>query len=188
MIVGNKIEYFLNAVYYGFYIGECKQVHFVSIFLDRLVLKLVRSVVSRKKWIHFLRTWVTIKPVHDNMMYGADSGIASHLATIFFSGLGVAYFSIISFLLFGIILSNGMVNELGKMGRYLILGVPILLGYIPIYLLVFTDDNYKQYFKRFNKRTKAWKRTWLIRSFLFGVGGIVFLLIGVFLAIKIAFV
>lgn len=53
-----------------------------------------------------------------------------------------------------------------------ILIAPIWLCYIPAYRAVFTNYNYLEYYKKFEKMDKMWHRKWAIITWVFCVGSI----------------
>ena len=60
----------------------------------------------------------------------------------------------------------------------LVFGVPIAIGYIPVYRVVFIDNIYLRYYKRFENEDEVWHKKWKWITIAFCIGGILTSVIG----------
>ena len=104
---------------------------------------------------------------------GYHIGWANHWFGYFYSGYPV----VLSFILSGIVFRYwGMVN---KIIILCIIGIPILICYIPAYKAVFSNDIYLKYFKEFEKEDEQWHKKWKRRTWLFCIGGSLMTIVGI---------
>ena len=71
---------------------------------------------------------------------------------------------------------------LDTMFFWLLIALPIGLGYIPAYKAVFSNDRYLKYFKQFEKEDNLWLKKWKRIMMVFCVGSIVAIILGIFVA------
>ena len=61
-----------------------------------------------------------------------------------------------------------------------------VIGSIPLRKLVFKDDRYLKYFKKFEKESKQWHRKWMWRTVAFCLGSLLSVAFGIYLCFACA--
>ena len=78
-------------------------------------------------------------------------GLVNHFFGYCYSG----YFLFLSFILLGI--KDVFFDIDNKIVTLLLMGLPILVGYIPAYKAVLSNDVYLNYYKKFEKKDARWQ-------------------------------
>ena len=94
-----------------------------------------------------------------------------------FGYLWSAYAGFFSFILMGIMARLSI--RLSGIYEILILILPVAVGYLPIYLYVFKDDQYLKYFREFEKKGKDWQKKWKRVALWFMIGALPTLFLGI---------
>ena len=68
---------------------------------------------------------------------------------------------------------------------FIVLGIPLAIGYLPAYKAVFSHDRYLIFFKQFERNDKKWHRKWKIRSIIFCAASIIATVLGFLLMVAI---
>ena len=88
------------------------------------------------------------------------------------------YFSFFSFILLGI--KDVFFDIDNKIVTLLLMGLPILVGYIPAYKAVLSNDVYLNYYKKFEKKDARWQRKCKWMAVAFCIGGFLTMILGLF--------
>ena len=70
-------------------------------------------------------------------------------------------------------------GDMHNITTLILLALPVVLGYIPAYKAVFTNDRYLKYFKQFEKEDERWHRKWKRITLVFEIGSIVSSFLGI---------
>lgn len=182
MNIRNKLEYTLNAVYFGTYLINKNKARFFSLYFDKILFTILKFILPRKRWFKMFRYWVKQSRIADDFFKDPNNGLCSHLAMVWYGGVSTCYFIPITFLSWGIIDTTGINNVMSEFGQNILAFTPTVLGYILfVDRLVFRKDKYLKYSKKFMKKDRRWKRFWMKMSFLYSIGGFAFLILGVLL-------
>lgn len=173
-------EYFLNAIHYclwlidrnfGNYIGNI-----VSILLSPIP-KLFFTKEYQKKCEERLKQ---SQNDYDRIFYNKETGFhisrTHHLFGYFYS----CYPGYLSLVLLGIYFRS--CDELNFIIFWILIGLPIALGYIPAYKAVFVKNNYFKYFKKFEKEDEHWHKKWKRITIVFCIGSMLSTLLGILTA------
>ena len=175
----NRFEYFLNAVHYCIY----KEEVWSNRLLEKIVWKcflVVSKLFSKESYYFKRRNKFRKDSNYQDYMYGQKAGqsigLAHHLFGSFYSG----YSGFFSLTLLGIYFKS--CREFNYLFFWLLIALPIGLGYIPAYKAVFSNDRYLKYFKQFEKEDNLWLKKWKRIMMVFCVGSIVAIILGIFVA------
>ncbi len=67
----------------------------------------------------------------------------------------------------------------------LLIAIPVIPCDIKTHKMVFTNDRYLKYFKKFEKKDEAWHKKWKRRTLLFSIGSIIAFVLGIAAAFAI---
>lgn len=82
-----------------------------------------------------------------------------------------------AFVILGLLSKNDI--YLKGLLAWIVLLIPMALGYIPAYMAVFYKDRYLKYYKIFEKKDAKWHKKWKHISNAFCIGGILMFILGV---------
>ena len=173
----SRFAYSLNAIHYCIWLNDIKFGDFLRKFSGAF-MSLVLTICFTKKFKRRQEERMAKMQKIMNKFYydkevGYHIGWANHWFGYFYSGYPV----VLSFILSGIVFRYwGMVN---KIIILCIIGIPILICYIPAYKAVFSNDIYLKYFKEFEKEDEQWHKKWKRRTWLFCIGGCLMTIVGV---------
>ena len=95
-----------------------------------------------------------------------------------FGGAYASYFLFFSGILLGI--KDVFFDVDNKIVTLLLIGLPILVGYIPAYKAVLSNDVYLNYYKKFEKKDAQWQRKCKWMAVAFCIGGFLTMILGLF--------
>jgi len=157
---------FLNKMHYGIF----------RLLLDqnerdnKLILKITpqkykdiskRNIMNSRKFYYDKKEGFTVLFTH-------------HL----FGGAYASYFLFFSGILLGI--KDVFFDVDNKIVTLLLIGLPILVGYIPAYKAVLSNDVYLNYYKKFEKKDAQWQRKCKWMAVAFCIGGFLTMILGLF--------
>ena len=160
-----SFEYCLNAIHYCMGILESKFSGFIDVILYNSILLFTKiflpSNIREKAAIHIAETNRVIK--------SARQGVIETSASDSFGYIYSGYPEILSFILVAISWKIRGVDM--DAFTYILIALPIIIGYIPAYKAVYSHDKYRRYFGLFSKESRQWHRKWIWRTILFIFGG-----------------
>lgn len=168
------------------FLSVCRMYQNISKFVDKILFAIIPLLLPKKISEKYLRDYKQNLNIYNTLCYNPTNGICTVVATNKFGWITASFFSPFSFILAIIIYLTGKNESINPFIFFIILGLPILIGYIPIYRLVFRNDKNIRYVKKFLKKDLAWKKYWLRASRLYSFLGLIFFILGILLAIKIA--
>lgn len=176
--MSGKFEYFLNAIHYCMWLIDIKLGNFdrrIVIRIRSFILKHLCTNERRRKYEEFMNKE---QEKIDEFFYDQENGFHIEWANHWFGYFYCGYPSLLSFTMVGI--ADKLLGGINAFEFIIFYGIPIGLCYIPAYRAVFSKDKYLKYFKRFKKKDKRWHRKWECITFLFLIGSIAFILLGIF--------
>ncbi|MEE3416828.1 MAG: hypothetical protein VZR53_15845 [Prevotella sp.] len=178
-----KFEYFLNAVHYCIYLHEIREHEFFDKYFGVPFNRMLDFFMSEEKKRRFRLNQQKNKKNVDDFFYSKDFGTCIGWAHHFFGFFSTCYFLFIGFVLLGLLSKLYGVDEVLGDGfvRMLVLGIPIIIGYIPLYKAVFSNDVYLKYFREFEKKDEKWHRKWKWITAAFVILSVVAFFSGVFI-------
>ena len=166
----NKTYYnmkeFLNKMHYGIFYFLLDQ----NERDNKLILKITpqkykdiskRNIMNSRKFYYDKKEGFTVLFTH-------------HL----FGGAYASYFLFFSGILLGI--KDVFFDVDNKIVTLLLIGLPILVGYIPAYKAVLSNDVYLNYYKKFEKKDARWQRKCKWMAVAFCIGGFLTMILGLF--------
>ncbi len=182
----SKLEYFLNAIHYCLWLNEKKFGNFAGRVVETLLAPIPKylftKVYKEKYYKRLPKEQKKVVSFFNNRENGYYIGRANH----WFGYLYSSYFVFFSFLLMPFIFKAG--GDMHNITTLILLALPVVLGYIPAYKAVFTNDRYLKYFKQFEKEDERWHRKWKRITLVFEIGSIVSIFLGIGAAFFIAIV
>ena len=181
---------FLNKIHYGLF-------HFqlaVDSKLNSILLKITPKKKERVVQAKISETESFMKSFHMGLVnhcfgycyagyfsFFSFSSVSSFVPSI--SSTSSAYFSFFSLILLGVmkIYFHIEVTTL----ELVIFAIPIVIGYIPMYKVVFVNDRYLCFYKEFKKKNVQWHKKWKRIAMLFCVGGFLTMVIGAFILLNL---
>lgn len=161
----------LNKIHYGIYLIYLG-VHFK---LEHLQQK----VVPQKRKENFRNNIVK----HHKIICNPQNSPYIYFARYSFDYFCAGYFGLLSFPLSGIATVYFHIED--NVLILIIFAIPVLIGCIPAERVVFSNDRYLGYFKRFSKENASWHRKWRWIAVAFCLGSILFSVLGCLLMIVI---
>ena len=173
----SRFAYFLNAIHYCIWLNDIKLGVFLRKFSSAFISLVLTICFTKKFKRRQEERMAKMQKIMNKFYYdkevGYHIGWANHWFGYFYSGYPV----VLSFILSGIVFRYwGMVN---KIIILCIIGIPILICYIPAYKAVFSNDIYLKYFKEFEKEDEQWHKKWKRRTWLFCIGGSLMTIVGI---------
>mgnify|MGYP005610204985 FL=1 len=153
---------FLNKMHYGLF-------HFqlaVDSKLNSILLKITPKKKERVVQAKISETESFMKSFH--------MGLVNHCFGYCYAG----YFSFFSFILLGVMKIYFHIED--TMLELVIFAIPIVIGYIPMYKVVFVNDRYLCFYKEFKKKNVQWHKKWKRIAVLFCIGGFLAMVVGAF--------
>lgn len=173
----SKLEYFLNAIHYCLWLNEKKFGNFAGRVVETLLAPIPKylftKVYKEKYYKRLPKEQKKVVSFFNNRENGYYIGRANH----WFGYLYSSYFVFFSFLLMPFIFKAG--GDMHNITTLILLALPVVLGYIPAYKAVFTNDRYLKYFKQFEKEDERWHRKWKRITLVFEIGSIVSIFLGI---------
>ena len=174
----SKFEYFLNAVPYCLWLRENKREYICGRIVETLLSPIPKLFFTKKyKKKYYEQYLPEANAKSDELFHDKKTGFNIGWAQRRF---GYIYSFYPGF--FSCILAAFGFKYFGYINYYVTLlwvAIPIILGYIPAYKAVFTNDRYLKYFKKFEKKDEAWHKKWKRRTTLFIIGGTTMVLLGI---------
>ena len=185
IIDDSKFKYFLNAIHY------CMWLHFLKFeekndkIFNCLFSQILKYFFTQKYKTNFYSNLGRVQNDVAQFYNDKRSGFCISWASHWFGYAYSCYPAVISFVLFGVILrfSDDLGNNIAI--QILILAVPIVLCYIPLYRAVFFHDRYLEYFKEFEKKNTQWLNKWKKITLIFCIGAIISIIFGITIAFVI---
>ena len=183
--MNENFEFFLNAVHYMIYKEEVRSNKKIEMFLKSHFSFIPKYLFTPRMKIRFFRRQIRARKEMNEYMYGKHYGqsisMAHHLFGTFYSGYTMFW----SWIFIGVI--NKFCSPLHVRGiiAFIVLGIPLAIGYLPAYKAVFSHDRYLSFFKQFERKDKKWYRKWKIRSIIFCASGIIAAILGFLLMVAI---
>lgn len=172
----NKFAYFLNAVHYCIWLWDIKFQDMINGIVYAVISFISRYMFLGKWGERFNESQAQRKMEFEKIRYDMKNGIHIASAHHWFGYLYSCYPGFLSFVMFGYFFRcYGFINTGIKI---FIIALPIGLFYIPVYQLVFSNDCYLRYFKKFEEEDEVWHSKWKRITMLFCVGGILITLLG----------
>ena len=179
-----KFAYVLNAIYYSLFLSSIKE----STFIDNAVYYLFHVFglicISPKKIPQYNERNDKTREMLTSLRHNKSAGPCISDAKIFMELLYYNFYIIPTGMIVGII-----TNLCGPPHPVVYMGVLITLtviGSIPLRKLVFKDDRYLKYFKKFEKESKQWHRKWMWRTVAFCLGSLLSVAFGIYLCFACA--
>ena len=173
-------EYFLNAVHYCMWLIDKWQGDCIGKFVNMILSPIPKIFFSKEHQRRCVERLAESQNDFNSFFYdkknGYHIGWAHHWFGFFYSG----YFGFLSFILLGIYFR--FCGELNQIYFWLLIAVPIGLGYIPAYMAIYPNDKYLRYFKLFEKKDEHWHRKWKRITIVFCIGSVAAVLFGILAA------
>ena len=176
-----KFEYFLNAVHYCIFLSQLRLNAFFDKYVGLPFARMLEFFMSEKGKQRFRLNQQRSKKELDDFFCSKEAGFCIGLAHHFFGFFVSSYWGLLSFIILSILcLIFGPKAIVGDTFVFIVIvGIPIIIGYIPVYRAVFTDDRYLDYFKQFEKEDEEWHKRWKRRTWLFFIFSVVASLLGI---------
>lgn len=185
MVNKAEIEYFFNALFFGMFLSVCRMYEHVSKIVDRIIFVVIPVLLPKKAGERYLKNYKMNLPDYNRLVFNPSEGICNSLATYNFGWITTSFFSPISLMIAVILYLTGLEKTIDPILDLIIVSLPIFIGYIPIYRLVFKNNKNINYVKKFLKKDTAWQSYWIKASILYSFAGLLFLILGIWLAVKI---
>lgn len=157
---------FLNKIHYGIFLFSL-DIHFK---LENLFLKIAPKNNTNIIKNNLIKNHKMIR----DYQVGPYTYISNHL----FGGSYSSYFLFLSFILLGI--RDAFFETKNEIVTLLLMGLPVLVGYIPAYKAVLSNDVYLKYYKKFEKKDAQWQRKCKWLAVAFCLGGFLTMILGLF--------
>ena len=171
-----KFEYFLNAIHYGIWrkiASDSSNDKIVSFIWFRVFI----LFVPKKYRFKFIRNCKRREKESKEFLRNRDYGFCIGMANHWFGYLYSCYPMYFAFVILGLLSKNDI--YLKGLLAWIVLLIPMALGYIPAYMAVFYKDRYLKYYKIFEKKDAKWHKKWKHISNAFCIGGILMFILGV---------
>ena len=169
----------MNALQYCLYRGEVWSNFKVERQVYGLIGLLSIALGFRKYWAKRVEKLHNDKELQE-YLYGKEWGQSISLAHHWFGFFYSGYPGYLSLVLLGIYFR--FCDELNMIIFWALIGLPIIIGYIPAYKAVFVKNNYFKYFKKFEKEDEHWHRKWKRITIVFCIGSMLSTLLGILTA------
>lgn len=153
---------FLNKIHYGLF-------HFQLAMDSKLNSILLKITPKKKERVVQAKINET-----ESFMESFHMGLVNHFFGYCYSG----YFLFFSFILLGI--KDVFFDIDNEIVTLLLMGLPVLVGYIPAYKAVLSNDVYLKYYKKFEKKDARWQRKCKWMAVAFCIGGFLTTILGLF--------
>ena len=171
-----KIQYFFNAIHYYIYLEERFFNKTIKKFINRIGSFLFESLLPSKYSECIINRCRSNFTQTKKYIYDDYNGFCVSTAHHVFGAFSAGYLSFFSFILIGY--CDKYLSTINQMIAIIIIALPIAIGYIPIYRMVFQNDIYIDYFKQFKKEDNNWKRKWKKISIVYCLGSVFMEILG----------
>lgn len=162
-----SFEMFLNAIHYSMF-------HLLLYFhfkFSNLIIKLTPSKYKKK-------VENNIKKSEYRLYLDPKKGFAINTIHFHFGYISSGYFGFFSFILLGI-KQKTQISSMDNLDIILI-ALPIVIGFTPVYLCVLKNDRYLSFYKIFETRGSKWHKKWQRITILYCIFSILAIACGVF--------
>ena len=174
-----KFEYFLNAVHYCIFLSQLRLNAFFDKYVELPFARMLEFFMSEKGKRRFRLNQQRSKKELDDFFCSKEAGFCIGLAHHLFGYFSSSYWLSFSFTFCG--LYKFFTGEFAHgITTAILMGFPIAIGYIPIYKAVYKDDRYLNFYKKYEKEDKVWRRKWKWITVAYCVGGIIVAVLGFF--------
>lgn len=185
MVNKAEIEYFFNSIYFGMFVSVCRMYGHISKIVDKIIFAVIPVLLPKKAGERYLQNYKMNLPDYNRLVFNPSEGICNSVATYNFGWITTSFFSPISLTIAVILYFTGLEEKINPIFNLIIILLPIFIGYIPISRLVFKNNKNIKYVKKFLKKDTAWQSYWIKASMLYSLVGLLFLIFGIWLAVKI---
>lgn len=181
-IRSSRFEYCMNALHFCLWVRMTRSWRKTGKLIDRIFIRITKCLpvsmpgdgCSKRK----------LQGETEKILYSQDDGVAIWAANHWFGYLYSCYTSLISFPLFGVAFRYKI--HLDSFRILLLVTVPVLLAYVPLYMAVFYKDNYKKYYNQFADADAKWLKEWNRKLLIFVFGALLSVCVGIVSGFMIA--
>lgn len=172
----SKFEYFLNAIFYSIWLGENRGYERI----EKIGNKILKFFLTNKQYEALLKRQQKYAPRNKKALYDKKTGMHIGLTENLFNLFYLCYYISISYVLIGIF-TDVYSSRNYSFFFIVITGIP---GYLIAYKAVYSNHRYLKYFKKFEKKDERWHKKWRLISIIFRLGGIVSIILGLYVCGK----
>ena len=174
--MGKNYKYAMNAIHYCIHREEMTLNKRARKAVRRIMHLLSRYCLSKQLRIKLCKYLQDAQEVngygYDEKVDESSIGWVHSIFGFFYS----CYPSFISWICIGI--ADWKYGSVDDVTFLFVFGIPVIIGYIPAYRAVFSNDIYLRFYKRFEKENEKWHKKWKLITVAFCIGGVLTSVIG----------
>lgn len=184
-MIRNKIEYFLNALFYGIWLLNVKFGMSVYKTCRRLLSFSAKLRLSKAGKKRFYKNHQIEQKESDEFLLNRKNGFFINTSIFIFLNHCCAYPIFVSLTLCALLVKFYYSTAINILA-FVVIAVPIIIVYHCADNVVLKNERYLIYFKKFDEKDLLWRKKWMKISAIFYFGGFASIILGVISMIAVS--